>query len=452
MKKRLVSGLLVVCMLLSMTACKKDDDKGSDVVASSDTYATYDYFNELLGRDKTPANTVEYKFEDFIELGEYEGVKAEVDFGIKEVTDEEFETALKEVIASYAKTEQIKTGKVAEGDSINLDFEGLLDGKAFENGTATNYAYTIGGGFIEDLDRGLIGLEVGKEYSLPCTFPETYQEETLAGKDVVFVVTVNYINKTTYPEVTDAMAKEIAEKNELTDRFTTAEGLKKNLRESLEEQAKNDFNDAKFEAAWENVLKNCKFTGNPQVDYQAAYDSVESNAKSQFETFSAYGYTWAEFLKLYGFEGEDDFAKYCEESATEYIQTKLAIMAIAKKEGFTVTEEEYKECAQAYVDNYEFESLDELLEAVGDAKNVFIEERYYEVIYGKVFDHIVEKCKEVEKVEEDKDEDKETSTEKESESSTEKATESSTEKSTEASTEASTEQATEASTEATTAK
>lgn len=420
MKKRLVSGLLVGCMMLSLVACNKKDGgkneattkpSGNTVVSG----ATYDFFDKLIGRDKAPANAVEYKYGDFITLGDYKGVNAEVDTAIKEVTKESYDAALKGVLSSHAKTNQVKTGKTKDGDAINLDFKGLLNGEAFDNGTATNYNYTIGGTFIEDLDRGLIGLEVGKKYSIPCKFPSDYQEEKLKGKDVVFEVTVNYISETIYPELTDELAKKIAEENKLTDKFTTKDGLEKYLNEKLKEEAQASFDSEKFVSAWENVIKNCKFDGMPEVDYQAAYDSMVENAQNTYAQYQLYGYDWASFIKMYGFESEADFKKYCEESATEYVQTKLAMMAIADKEGIKVTKEEYEECAEYYVTYYEYKTMDELYEALGNSKDLFIEERYYEVIYGKVTDLIIENAKEVPKKTDDK--------EKETSSSTEKATE-----------------------------
>ncbi len=400
MKKRLISLLLVVCMVLSLAACKKSGkDDGTTKEASTitgESFATYDYFNKLMGRTENVSGSTLYKYADFITLGEYKGVDAKVDFSIKVVKDEDFESSLKSILEKYGETNQITSGTTKDGDKINLDFSGLLDGVAFDNGTATDYTYTIGGSFIEDLDRGLIGLTVGKEYSIPCKFPDDYSTDaSLAGKDVVFNVKVNYIEETIIPELTDELAKKIAEDNSLTDEFATVEGLKTYLKKSLEDSALASFKEAKFNAAWENVLANCKFDGKPQVDYDSAYNSMVANAKNTYASYESLGIEWESFLKMYSFESQEDFEKYCADSALNYVQTKLAMMAIADKEGLTVSEEEYKECSQYYVDYYKYDNLDALLADLGESKDAFIEERYYEVIYEKVYNIVLDSCKEI---------------------------------------------------------
>jgi len=400
MKKRLVSGLLVGCMLLSLVGCNNKKDKKEEPttgITTTQSNATYDYFNTLMNRT-TPEGMVEYKYADFITLGDYKGVKAEVDASIKVVTDEDYESNLKNALSEYATTNKVTTGTTKKGDKINLDFSGLLDGVAFDNGTATDQTYTVGSGqFIEDLDKGLAGLEVGKEYSIPCTFPSDYDNnKDLAGKDVVFVVTVNYIEETVYPELTMELVEKIVDDKELDIDVKSVEDFEKYFRKALEDQAESNFKDSKFNAAWESVLANCTFNGRPEVDYKSAYDSMYANIKNSYQTYASI-LDWESFLKMYGFADEDALKKYCEESAEDYVKTKLAMMAIAEKENLKVTEDEYKECAQYYVDYYSYDNLDALVAALGSEKDLFIEERYYEVIYYKIYDIIIDSAKEVAK-------------------------------------------------------
>ena len=413
MKKRFVTLLLATSMVLSLFGCKTNKNKtnngetaSANASSSEVKFASYDYIYEIMGRKDSVSGSTLYKYADFITLGEYKGLEAEVDSSLKVVSDEDFDSALNNILSKYAEENKITTGVTKDGDTINLDYSGLLDGVAFDNGTATDASYTIGGTFIEDLDRGLIGLEVGKEYSIPCTFPSDYSNNPdLAGKDVVFVVTVNYISEKVTPELTDELAKTIATDNGIEDKFSDVAGLKSYLREQLESQALQTFKDNKFESVWKKVLEASTFTGMPQVDYDATYSQLYSNAQNQFAQYSAYGFDWKTFLSMYGYSSEDDFVAGCKEKAEDYVKTKLAILAIADKENITASEEEYKECAQQYVTAYEFNDLDDLYTQVGDSKEAFIEERYYEVIYKKVYDLLLESSKEVETPSESKDAD-----------------------------------------------
>lgn len=403
MKKKFVTLLLATSMVLSLVGCKSNSDsnkKPNDTTKKETNvlgFASYDYILKVMGSKESSDKSTLYKYADFITLGEYKGLEAEVDPALKVVTDEDYKSSLDNILDQYKTTNTLTTGTVKEGDKINLDFKGLLDGVAFDNGTATDYDYTLGGGFIEDLDKGLVGLEVGKQYSIPCKFPEDYGKEELNGKDVVFEVTVNYIVEEVAAELNDELAKKIATDNNLSDSFDSVETLEKYLREQLEKQAVAEFEDAKFGSAWEKILANAKYDGMPEVDYEATYNSLVTNAKNQFTQYEAYGFDWATFLSLNGYETEDAFTKDCETKANDYIKTKLAIMAIADKEGFTVTDDEFNECANQYVTAYGFENLDALYDYVGNSKQAFIEERYYEVLYKKVYDFIIANCKEVEK-------------------------------------------------------
>ena len=161
MKKRIFSCVVAAAMaIVSFVGCSKEDEsrKLSD-------YSAY------------------------VTLGEYKDLDIQV--CTADVTDKQLEDAIKAIIKECTTKEELKEGVVGEKDSINLDFTGYLDGEAFENGSAKGYDYTIDGGFIDDLNDQLVGLEVGKEYDLKCTFPKDYGVDKLNGKEVVFKVKVS---------------------------------------------------------------------------------------------------------------------------------------------------------------------------------------------------------------------------------------------------------------------
>ncbi|MCQ2527090.1 MAG: trigger factor, partial [Lachnospiraceae bacterium] len=144
-----------------------------------------------------------------VTLGQYKGV--EVDAIDVTVTDEDVENALKAEQKKQARTVEVTDRAVAADDTVTLDFEGFVDGVAFEGGKGTDYPLTIGSGsFIPGFEDALIGAEIGKEVDVNVTFPEEYQEASLAGKPAVFKCTVKAIKAQELPELNDEFASEVS--------------------------------------------------------------------------------------------------------------------------------------------------------------------------------------------------------------------------------------------------
>ncbi len=372
MKKRILALTLVLCMLMAAVGCKKDKESAKNVV---------------------------YDYNDFVVLGSYKNIEVEVDKEDLVITDDELNEQYLSIIEEYGTKVQKKEGKVEKGDDINLDFSGLLDGVAFENGTAKGQSYTVGSGkFIEDLDKGLVGVEIGKEVEIPCKFPADYSSKDLAGKDVIFKVTVNYVDDVELPKEDDELAVKVATDNGLTDKFSTIDGLKKYLRESMEKSAKDNYDAAKFDKAFAKILEKCTFNGMPEEEYNDALSNIRASIENEFQLYATYfGYTWDQYLSAQGMT-QATYETYCTTSAEQYVKTKMVITLIAKAEGFTVSDEEYKENLKGYAEQYTFESTDKLLENIEEQyRDKYIEERKYEVLYYEVYDFIIENCVEVQK-------------------------------------------------------
>ena len=159
-------------------------------------------------------------------LGKYKGVEVEkIDTG---VSDEEVEEELKREQEKNASIKEVTDRAVADGDQVNINFEGFVDGVAFEGGKGENYPLGIGSGsFIPGFEEQLIGAEIGKEVEVNVTFPENYQAEDLAGKAAVFKCTVLKINEKILPELNDEFADDVSE-------FSTLEEYKADIRKNLE--------------------------------------------------------------------------------------------------------------------------------------------------------------------------------------------------------------------------
>ena len=262
---------------------------------------------------------------DYVTLGEYTGVEVSVDAPV--VTDEYLDSYIDYVLQSNMVTTEITDRPVEEGDIVNIDYEGKIDGVAFDGGTAQGYDLTIGSGtFIDGFEDGLIGAETGETVDVNVTFPENYQGEEVAGKDAVFTVTVNSISVETLPELTDEFVQG------LDVGVNTVEEYRQYAYDLLmeEEQATHDSN-AEI-AVLEAVMAGSQIQDPPEDMTNRYYNRIIDNMTYYA---SLYGYDLETFLSMQG-TSEDAIR----ESAAQAGQEIIVMQAIADAEGLSVTDEE----------------------------------------------------------------------------------------------------------------
>ncbi|MBT9249476.1 trigger factor [Bacillus halotolerans] len=263
-----------------------------------------------------------------VKLGEYKGLGVEKDDTA--VTDEDVQNELKALQERQAELVVKEEGAVEEGNTVVLDFEGFVDGEAFEGGKAENYSLEVGSGsFIPGFEDQLVGLEAGAEKDVEVTFPEEYHAEDLAGKPAVFKVKIHEIKAKELPELDDEFAKDIDEEVETLAELT--EKTKKRLEEAKENEA-----DAKLRE--ELVLKAAE---NAEIDVpQAMIDTELDRMLKEFEQrLQMQGMN----LELYTqFSGQDEAAlkEQMKEDAAKRVKSNLTLEAIAKAENLEVTDEE----------------------------------------------------------------------------------------------------------------
>ncbi|MCY9184758.1 trigger factor [Bacillus halotolerans] len=263
-----------------------------------------------------------------VKLGEYKGLGVEKDDTA--VTDEDVQNELKGLQERQAELVVKEEGAVEEGNTVVLDFEGFVDGEAFEGGKAENYSLEVGSGsFIPGFEDQLVGLEAGAEKDIEVTFPEEYHAEDLAGKPAVFKVKIHEIKAKELPELDDEFAKDIDEEVETLAELT--EKTKKRLEEAKENEA-----DAKLRE--ELVLKASE---NAEIDVpQAMIDTELDRMLKEFEQrLQMQGMN----LELYTqFSGQDEAAlkEQMKEDAAKRVKSNLTLEAIAKAENLEVTDEE----------------------------------------------------------------------------------------------------------------
>lgn len=306
-------------------------------------------------------------YSKYVTLGDYKGIEIEVDDAA--VTDEQVEGEFDALIEYYTTKEEIKEGTVKEGDLINLDFTGYLDGEAFENGSTDGKGtdYTVGGTkddegnvtgkYIDDLDEQLVGLEVGKEYDLDCKFPDDYHSADLKGKEVVFKVKVNCIyGKDIVPELNDELIKTHTKGD-----YTTVEAYEKYLREELEKINIEEQTQAFEYGLWSTIIKNCKRNGFPEKTLEKYVEGYYNDYKNYYtEMAKLYEMEYDAYLLLYVGSTDTELKKYCQSLAEAELEYTMVAVEIAKKEGMDMTEEEIASQKDVIVESFSYASVEDL--------------------------------------------------------------------------------------------
>ncbi|AEH53952.1 trigger factor [Heyndrickxia coagulans] len=266
-----------------------------------------------------------------VKLGEYKGL--EVEKPDTEVTDEDVEEELKKLQERLAELVIKEDGEAEMGDTVVIDFEGFVDGEAFEGGSAENYSLELGSGnFIPGFEEQLVGVKTGDEKEIEVTFPEEYHASELAGKKAVFKVKVHEIKAKHLPELDDEFAQDADDEVETLDALK--EKIKKDLKESKEHAAKHAVEDAVVEKAAENA----------EMDIPEAMINTELNRMLQeFEqNLSAQGLNLELYYQFSG-QNEEALRNQMKEDAEKRVRFNLTLEAVANAEKLEVSDEEVDE-------------------------------------------------------------------------------------------------------------
>ena len=289
-----------------------------------------------------------------VTLGEYKGL--EVDKVSTRVTQKEVDAKIQEEAEKNARTITVEDRPVQDKDEIILDFEGFVDGEAFEGGKGENYPLTIGSGsFIPGFEEQLIGAEPEKEIEVKVTFPEDYHAEDLKGKDAVFKCTIHEIKAKEIPEIDDEFAAEVSE-------FDTLDEYKADVKAKIKEQKAVDGKRKKEDQAVEKAIANATMEiPDAMVDTQARQMMDEFAQRIQ-----AQGLTMDQYFQFTGMDRE----KMMEEmkpQALKRIETRLVLEAVAKAENIEISDEKLDEELAKMAEAYKME-VDKLKEFMGDAE------------------------------------------------------------------------------------
>lgn len=263
-----------------------------------------------------------------VELGTYKGV--EVEKADTEVTDADVEEELKKVQEQNSRTVTVEDRAVKDGDMTVIDFEGFVDGVAFEGGKGENYPLTIGShSFIDNFEEQLIGMNIGEEKEINVTFPEEYHAEELKGKPATFKVSVKEIKEKQLPELDDDFAQDVSD-------FDTLAEYKEDLKKTISVRKENEAKAKKEDEAIAKIVETSK------MDIPEAMINTQVNRMVEdfAQRLQQQGLSIDQYFQYTGMTA-DKIVEEMKPEAVKRIQTRLVLEAVAKAEDIQVSDEEF---------------------------------------------------------------------------------------------------------------
>ncbi|MBQ6787433.1 MAG: trigger factor [Lachnospiraceae bacterium] len=327
---------------------------------------------------KTFIFTAEVALKPEVTLGKYKGVEVEaIDVT---VTDEDINAAIDKERENNARTVTVEDRAVQEKDIVTLDFEGFVDGVAFEGGKGENYPLTIGSKtFIPGFEEQLVGAELNKEVEVNVTFPEDYQAADLAGKAAVFKCTVKEIKEKQLPELDDEFASEVSEFETLAE---YKEDVKKNLTEKKETEAKNQ----KEQKVIEAIIADAKM----DIPDAMVLSQQRQMAEDFAQRLQMQGLSIDQYFQFTGLTRET-FLGQMKPQAESRIKTRLVLEAVAVAENMVVSDEEYKDELKKMAEAYQME-VEKIEEMIGSYEEKGIKS---DISIRKAVDFVVAEAKEI---------------------------------------------------------
>lgn len=339
MKKKICLVCVAVLMVLSLAAC--GEKKGNGFAEATPTPGTSSSVKS--GKDLYHVCGGE------VILASYDQLTTVGD-GPSGITDEELEEEFQSQIASaladypnYIRDESRDGTVIAEGDTVNIDYVGKLDGVAFDGGSDTEFDLTIGSKtFIEDFENGLIGKTVGTTVDVDTKFPDDYKNADLAGKTTTFTITINYIGQKKDEADDDYIRRLSKGTYESMDAYRVA------LKAMMEEEQQSNYESNVYDTVIGEMVKLSEF---PKIlDEDVAF--YEEDMIGYYTTYASYyGMSVEEFVTAVGYETYDAFLSECHENAVNYVKEYMVLQEVAKKENITVSEEKFNELLEGYMES-----------------------------------------------------------------------------------------------------
>ncbi len=323
--------------------------------------------------EKLASNMVD-KYSAYCTLGEYKGV--EYNEMKTEITDADVQYQVDMLLDAYATSEEVTTGVANDGDTVNIDFVGTLDGVEFDGGSYAGWELELGSGqMIPGFEEQIVGHSVGERFDINVTFPENYGEASLAGQEAVFTITINSKVEKTYPEYNDAFVAANTD-------YDTVAAYEEYILTTLTENAASTDEDYNKTAVVTAVINASTVNEYPQKEMQQLIDDTVAQVESEA---ISYNYSLNDFVvAYYGFESSDAFKQEVSNLVKDFFTEKIVMCAIAKAENITVNDKEIAD----------FKA--EMMESMGITDEKVFAETYtdedvaYYALSEKVVDFLVE--------------------------------------------------------------
>ncbi len=346
---------------------KAASESGLDIVSRPDIDVVQ------IEKGKSFIFTAEVAVKPEVTLGTYKGIKVEK----KEVTvtDEEVMEKINKELDQNSRTITVDDRAVQDGDIAVIDFEGFVDGTAFEGGKGEDYSLTIGShSFIDNFEEQLIGKAIGEEVEVNVTFPEEYQAKELAGKPALFKVKIKEIKVKELPELDDDFAQDVSE-------FSTLDEYKENIKATIKESKEKELKTAKENEIVDKIIEGATMDiPEPMIDSQANQMAEEFAQRIKYQGLSV-----EQYFQFTGMDAKK-FMESLRPQAVKRIQSRLVLEAVVKAENIEVSEEELDKELTQMATQYQMEA-DKLKELVGEREKEQIKD---DIAVQKAVDFVLE--------------------------------------------------------------
>ena len=375
MKKRVLAAFLTTAIVMAMTGCG-----GSTAAESAASATTQAASAEVAAEDEWENDPTAYlsgiTASDYVELpADYSALTVEVE-PAAEVTDEEVENLIDSQRESHRELQEITNRSVVqEGDVVNIDYVGRIDGEEFDGGSAEGYNLEIGSkSFIKGFESGLVGAKVGDTVTLELTFPEDYADSTKAGVDVEYEVTVNSIQGYFLPDLTDEFVASLALQDEFGNVVGTVDDLRAYERNYLIESNESQYTWRLEEAIRTKLMENSTFKQDvPQAMVERIYDSMglELSYRAQ-----QYGVDLKTLMQLAYGSTEDSYLQDIKDLAAEIAKTNIILQAVADAEKLSLSDADFQaEVEKAVSSTTGYTSVDDVPKADIEAYREALDKR-----------------------------------------------------------------------------
>ena len=329
-----------------------------------------------------------YDLSKYVKVGNYKGL--EYTSQKASVTDEEVDVEIQRRLQKAAKTENSKSGKVENGDTINISFVGKIDGKEFEGGSSESTDITVGttqmiDGFVE----GLIGKNVGESVTLNLKFPDDYGKTDLQGKAVEFKVTINSKKKISVPKLNASFVKK-------NSKYKTVKEYKEGVKKELLNQKQKSIDSTVKQELWSRIINKSKAKKYPEKELNEAMSQANKLEESYKAQAQNYGMEWETYLKTVMRTDKKGFEKLKQEYAKNIVFNRMVMYSIARSENISLSNREYKkEILKILEDNgYDEESFKK---AFGKDIETYADEQNWrqKILFDKVLDKVMKDGKKV---------------------------------------------------------